>query len=898
MSWSLKPATGTGVRNPWCPLRNDLLKVGLPIDDGSGTTVRNLGKAQDAPFGATMALTNTPTWGTGAYGDKLTFNGTNQDVTIVAASGADLTFPRGTMMIWLEQTSTIGVKTWIGGSTTTSGNRIRVLQISSTNSLQVFHYFSGTNSRIDFALNEATFGVALLFVSWGEQGFSARLFGSSGEVAWSVGSGTPSSDIAAMVIPDGDTFKLMSAGGSVGTFPAGDLYGFGWWDWQLSERQIEQIAADPAIWSRPMQSALTDLNNPMIGRVTGSTAYIGGMVTADDLSGTCYFRVVAAATLDGMITAPDTVVDVDSASQAATLGALVSDLGGARYWQARVSSDGTNYYPLPGGMGFFNTFPAAGTPYDFVHTTDSHFGSNTTNEHDWSDGYFTDATGVNLRYSYMIEDIFERTPMFTLFGGDEYFFNGPDAAYEAIVRWRNYINPITQSCCCFFMLGNHEREGGYCQQAASSSTVPNQRESTILRKKFWVNPKNDTYPLGGENDTEYLDEAGSDWVPALDETFDATYRTNQIGDGTDGNGPPLENYYVVSCGDLDLFVADIERPSAIGQAFADVNTFSPPWRFGPGQKAFFETAAAASTAVNRAFAIHKFPGGVRSASSALEWYGRGSGAHISKARLESTGIVFTAHERANVGSYTAGVGIPDELWMHDLLRAHGFRVCLTGHDHKWIHARKQTVNFIKGATGQSTLHFNAAADELDMFGNYRVDYLDRAADGVVAGRPGYGYMVYCVDPSGMSYYFRKTWVNCAQDADTKDNVGTQFRDLGPLLTGNNGAITLPETPRMILCVCSEAEGEWTVSTVPAIETAFGDTNRYTEPHAGDGASDFDEPYASGSIVYDDTGLPEGEQSIYVEYAPRSIGLNGTTTPIPLKGAMSLKKVHYYTENVS
>ncbi|OQZ06327.1 MAG: hypothetical protein B6D36_05475 [Planctomycetes bacterium UTPLA1] len=140
----------------------------------------------------------------------------------------------------------------------------------------------------------------------------------------------------------------------------------------------------------------------------------------------------------------------------------------------------------------------------------------------------------------------------------------------------------------------------------------------------------------------------------------------------------------------------------------------------------------------------------------------------------------------------------------------------------------------------------------------------------------------------MGYFYRKTFVNTGHGVDTKDNTGTQFRDLGPLLTGTDGAITLDEAPRMVLCVAAEADGYWDATTVANIETSFATYNRYTEPHTGAGASAFDEPYATGAIVYDDTGLAAGSQSIYVEYAPRSIGLNGTATPIPLNKASSTR----------
>ena len=880
MAWYPKPATGTSVRNKSCPYRNDTLATGLAMDEGTGTALTDLGKQTSAPYNA-ITMVNTPTWGTETgIGDCLVFaSGASQRIDLFAASGSNISLPRWTIAFWIKPESTTATaRNWLSSGTATgTEGQLRIIRNASTGVVTAFHYSTASTPQWSFSGISAS-AIYYVVVSGGEQGFSVRLFGASGEI---VGTPTnnPQNDTAPLVILDGQTLSLLSNGGVgvASTYEYGRLFGYQRWYWQLSNREIEQLAVDPAVWSRPIPTALTDLNNCMVGRVTTSAAYFGGLVTAPGLSGTCYMRVQAAASLDTMISSPDVVNNVNTSTAAATLGMALSDIGNGRYWVCSVSSDGTTYRPLPGGMGHFSKFPATGTNFKWGKLTDDHFNDNAK-----SGGYFTDATGPNLRYSYAVEDVFQSDLTFLLLGGDMSYRDALGDDYEGWVAWRNFINPMTQTCCCFLQIGNHDGEGGYLQQSAESSTAGNQRQSTILRKKFWVNPKNDTYPLGGENDTEYLDEAGSDWVPALDGTFDATYRTNQIGDGTDGNGPPLENYYVVSCGDLDLFVGDLERASSVGITLEV--TVSPPWEFGTKQKAFFEAAAAASTAVNKMFSVHKTPGGVRSQATATRWYGRDTGGQVGRGRLISTGINYTAFERANLGSFEPGEGIPEELWLHDFLRTYGFRGRVKGHDHKWTHYRKQTVNYINAPTPQDENHFNTTDDQIDVFGNYRVDYSDRAGDGYLAGRPGYGYLVFSVTPTGMGYFYRKTFVNTGHGVDTKDNTGTQFRDLGPLLTGTDGAITLDEAPRMVLCVAAEADGYWDATTVANIETSFATYNRYTEPHTGAGASAFDEPYATGAIVYDDTGLAAGSQSIYVEYAPRSIGLNGTATPIPLLAA--------------
>lgn len=849
MAWFPKPSGGSAVRNPWCPMENDKLAIGLAMDEGTGTSLANLGTRTDAPWNA-IATVNTPTWATeSGIGDCLVFAAaSSQRVDLATASGSNLSFPRWTLAFFLKPESVNATtRHWIGsGSSSGTGGQIRIVRNGSTNVLTASHYTNASAPTWAFSGVTAS-AKYLVIATGGERGFSVRLFGESGEIAGTP-SNNPSADTSPLVITDGQTFSLMSNGGvgAAATYEFGRGFGFGWWDWQLSTRMIEQIAADPAIWSRPIPSALTPLNNAMVGRVTEDSAYIGGVVSSPSLSGDLYLRVLIASSLDTMISAPDAAFTVSTSSPSATLGDLISDLGGAHYWMALISSDDVTYTPLPGGMGRFQVKREAGTPYQWAFCTDSRFNVDVDNGQ--SDGYFTDATWPNNKFSYMIWDIFETTPDFVVFGGNEWG-NAVESLltdFEAWVKWRNYINPITQTCCCFAVLGHYDREAGYYSHLSSSDTLGNQADAQALRALFWVNPDDATYPEGGS-------ETG--------------------------------NYFGFTWGDLFLLIGDILTYSSVGVGLSTSALTSPPYVFGETQKNYLLSAAQAATAKSKGFILHQSPGGIRSSSSGERFFGRGTFAEWSKGRLSAGGINFTAHERTLLGSLSPGLGMPEQDWMHNtLLRSNGFNFCLRGKDNQFIHVRKQTVNYITGATGQALYQYGDTTDGKDFKGDFNVKFATRYADGVVEGLTGYGYERFFVAPDGVSRVHRRTFIGIRAAANTKDEIGPHIRDIGPLMTGTNGAITLPETPRMVHCVVAEADGVWTASTQANIETDFAGTNRYTEPHTGDGASDFDEPYANGSIVYDDTGLAEGSQSIYVEYAPRSIGLNGTTTPIPLNKA--------------
>ena len=844
MAWFQKPATGTAVRNPWCPMENDKLGIGIAVDEGSGTSLANLGKSVDAPFASSFTCTGTPTWGTeSGIGPKLTFDGSTQVLPIMTASGADVTLRRLVFKLFFRPTSTTGNRTWIGMTQTSGTNgQLRAWHSPSTDTLTVAHLGGST---ITFPLAEGT--LCQLFVDAGEKGFGARLFTASGEVAGTYTIGSRASDTGPVVLKDGDTWAIAGLGATGGR-AAGDLLDFCYWYWQLEDRMIEQLAADPSIWSRPILDDLSPLNNPMVGRATDASAYIGGFVASESLSGTCYLRVVASATLNGMISSPDVLFSVNTATLGATLGSIVNDLGGARFWIASVSSDGTTYYPTAGGMGKFRTKREPGEAYEAAVCSDSRFNIDLQGGVH-SPGYFTDSSWPNNKFAYMIWDIFHTEPDWVLFGGNEW---GNTAAtslsdFDAWVKWRNYVNPITQTCCCFAALGRHDREVGWRSHLSSSGTLGNQADAQALRAKFWVNPNDETYDAGGS---------------------------------------ATGNYYGFDWGDLLALVVDPTTYSNVGEALA--NSVSPPYVFGSTQKTWAETAADAATQAHKMFYFPQSPGGIRNSAGAERWFGRGSMAQVGKGRLSASGIVFTSYERSALGSLSPGLGIPEEDWMHDFLRANRFNVGLRGLDNQFIWVRKQTVNYITVPTGQALFQYGDNADGKDFKGDFNIGFSDRFADGVQAGRTGYGYIRLFVDSTGVSYVYRRTFIGIRAGADTKDEIGPHIRDVGPLMTGTDGAITLPETPRMVHCVVAAADGVWTASTQANIENDFATYNRYTEPHTSAGASDFDEPYANGNITYSTTGLAAGSQSIYVEYAPRSIGLNGTTTPIPLYKASKSK----------
>lgn len=864
MPLSPKPAHADVVRNPKAPgLYAGWLAIGCPITTGSGTTIANIGYRTSSPWGSTFNLVNTPTWGTTAgIGDKLTFNGTNQRVTLATASGANITFPRGTIMLWLKQTSTTGVRAWMGVGSIGGTNGIRVSQVASANTLQVYHDISGTLSRFDFAFNEATFGPAVLFVSWGEQGFSARLFGASGEVAGAVGAGSPSTDTNPFITPDGTTLNLMAS--NAGSHTAGDLYGFAWWDWQLPDRAIEELAVDPAVWMRPTPSAVTDNVVPWPGRVTPTEATFR-IVTSETLAGDGQFRILITDDWADFVTNSGySTFTTNSTTNDAPLNLVVNSLsiGTRYYWIAQTQLDSDGWFDMPCGMGQFVAGRAPGATFDWAYGTDTHFNQGSGGIVN-TQGYYRDAVNStqNLRYSGLLEDIYLDPPDFYIHGGDDMYFDGSPSGYtdrDKIQEWVNYITPIAKSCCMYQMLGNHEREDGSFQDQTTNTEQGNQRDCTVLRKKFIPNPTATTYAEGGENDTNYLSNSGSDWVPALDGTYDATYRTNQIGNGADGNGPPLENFYGFNWGDGQWFILDPYRASQPGGTL--IYTAGARFRLGNWQKAWLAANLYGSSYPHKHVMCHQFTGGVYTNASVAGDYGRGTGDHMGPHRLYVQGDTDYENTVAEANKVPGTQGDIDELWLLRLMVDTGCKLRCKGHDHQATIVSKYTLTVVGGPTCQSGLQFTYSTDFRDVFGDNRLEYANKHGKGLVFGWSGLGYIRGTITgTSAESIAVRQTYHSGTQNVNYDVSISSNINHVGPIQTGTNGTLTLDETPRKVLCVTTDEEGRYhdgtfTTAVTPAIQSNFRGTNRYTPPSQITGTN----ATITGNSL-SDSGIPDWAQ---------------------------------------
>lgn len=863
-----KPVDGTATRNVWAARAHKAALI-MPLADGAGTAIDNFGTRSGAPWDS-PTLSGSTSWVLTDEGVvvRLSTAGTPGRLTL-ATAGTQLVYPRGELICrFAYPAGGQGPVFSTGAETAGSLSAIR------TGNLLTVQLYDGAIAV--FPVEDLT--PYTLTVSWGEKGFYASLMSDAGPIETS--SITLIDRHLGLTIESG---QVIACGRHLSTFADLDLYTFNWLDWQLKPKERYEHVMDPYLLGRPMPTSLfaTDVG-PITVRTT-KVQTLSHLVTATGLSGTAYFRIRYGTDPYLRTYSESTVWTADAATALSqTLYGLTA--GTKYYWHASYSSDGVNFIPFPGGVGWFTAQRDPGDPYEWVYITDTHFGGET-----WGGlGHFSDTNTSQQRLSFALYDIFNKDYDFILMGGDDWY---PDAgtngtALQKIIRYRQFMHRGFKTCTVFHMIGNHECESGYHQDSVDSGNLIGQRTATILRKRFLPNPLPTTYPEGGENEGNQTNPNGNDWVPALSDQFPQTYRDTQIGDGSDGNGSPLENYYAFTWGDLLMIVTDIERYSAVGEANIGTRIAThAPWRYGPTQMAWIRQVAVNSLAMHKALATHHSAGGVRTASAVGGWYGRGDNTHVSDRRL--TIIDHTAHERASSSELIVpgSIGILDELEMNRIIRLAGINVKLQGHDHKSsFTTNRQGVNCIIGMTGKSVNQFSNTTDFNDIYGSPESNGVDRAYRGVRRVHCGYGYTKFRVSSSHFFATVRMTSVPAATGTESAQSSVSPFvRFVGHETTGVDGVIQVAEVPDDVLCVCAAADGAYSAANPnPPIQNAatFQQINKYNwgvpdspvyTPFTGPGATVAEEPYGE-PVVYYNTNPPyggpfTGVQAVRVSYVP-------------------------------
>jgi len=252
---------------------------------------------------------------------------------------------------------------------------------------------------------------------------------------------------------------------------------------------------------------------------------------------------------------------------------------------------------------------------------------------------------------------------FLIFVGDEACLDGSGvkgvtprktlSQEEASARYaqmRRLYEPLLASRPGFLALGNHD---GECLFKATvlgynhSYIAYWMRWGAVARKRYFLNPQPDTYPEGGENEGW----RGPEEDPAL-------------GGAAEGHASPLENYFAWSWGDALFVVLDPFR-------YTGPESPSSPedWTLGEAQMEWLERTLKESDLRHKFVVAHHLVGGAPYSADCTSWggYGRGGAAH------------------AHLG---------EQRRIHKLMRRHGARFFLYGHDHIFSHTHRNSVQYI------------------------------------------------------------------------------------------------------------------------------------------------------------------------------------------------------------
>lgn len=412
---------------------------------------------------------------------------------------------------------------------------------------------------------------------------------------------------------------------------------------------------------------------PWCGRAKSDGCTFRFCTSAWMQTASAYFRVKAAtavASVDGATPVASAQITTAKTSVDISLTGLSSNT--LYYWQAEWSTDNTNWYPFPCGIGTFRTMggePTFGTFSD-CHTTVGASGISPSDLGQIRDiVYSPSSTTVNTSGTRSLhasartsQHIADQTPLhFLLLGGDHAMVDADGTVGTADTtptmwqRWRSFMSHhcrMLKRQVNYLVLGNHEGECGY-RQLNESSTKAMQKQAFNVRRAIVCNPDSSTYTESGE-----AHNSSTDWVGS---STPASFLHSTSVD--------LENYYAFTWGSMTLFVLDSCRYSDVGDA-TDSGTRTAPYKYAPGaaQLSWFATKAAACTSVWKIAASHYMFGGVYAGLiQTTGYYARGSGIDLNQTEpFQSLGVAEGPYERS----------------LHTYLRAYGFTQYILAHNHK------------------------------------------------------------------------------------------------------------------------------------------------------------------------------------------------------------------------
>jgi hypothetical protein len=593
------------------------------------------------------------------------------------------------------------------------------------------------------------------------------------------------------------------------------------WDIQLEEREIEECLLDPWIVFRPAPDEddyfSTDAG-PIVGRDT-TTGVTFRVTTGNGTAGNLADDAIGIKINYGEDKTSLASWSSESAVSATTdinqaLDVELTGLGygeGAEffwraYWSPQSDAGTPVWYPFPCGLGRMvlrrTTVPVGG--YTFAIFTDCHIGAKSPDSA--ADGFgvrLYDPSTAQSQEKFTtwrsMHDLYTRSadwdipqPDFTIHLGDMVQARGIGSSddqsdtdtdkFVAYARCRSFRQLQWQMGAQYFVLGNHEGEYGHnVHGSASYNECAMQKQATVARKRYMLNPTNATYTEGGENEGSIgapaAADPGLDWTPPDESPFSdhagglVGFLDDYMRDAAGENDTPLENYWAFTHGNALFVFLDVGRYSDPGQAGSTIgsttsNQYETRFSLGATQKAWLESTLAASSADYKFVFAHHGLGGTN--------YGRESGLAITGSR---GGVYAEEDDLQAVVTENEGTAI------------------FKGHEHLFCNVRNiySGLNYVTVPSGGTFVSFDETNyGTLASEGADLVSWGDGlgAAGGIVKTNRTFGYVVVHVESDSVTVYHR----HVAVDEDASGDPTHNEHYLGEFIASAGEVASLQERP--------------------------------------------------------------------------------------------------------
>ena len=819
-----RPKPATSGRNPHCP-RGDRLIYAYAFDEGSGTSLNNLGTRGDlhsTNWDASLVTDDSvvPSWQTdaneqapgSALANIVRLTDAESNYVSIPVNN-DEAFEQWTIMIrfkWLEGAS-LPEPLFNNGKATSNpndGGLIAWVPGSGSGSFGIVmrDQTLGSNYQYYFNFDSDEDQVHTLIMTGGPRGFYAWMDGDAPDT-YVIRSTTQDEVPAYMSDELVNTVMTCSGtemwlGRNTGLKYADyDLYGFYMWDIQMPERLIMSLFHDPYL---PIRTT-TDIANfeenvtPMIRDITSTTATFTVNIK-ESPSKTTGLRITYSTNEflhDGATVTSTSPLTGDGGDQLnLTVTGLTANTQYYGYAEYYNSTD-DEYHIMPGGV--FEFLTPATDEATLVFTSDSHTNVASALETDDSVIQGLDIVNNSTHPSHMAVwrhdlDIYQNAANIAGRGidavialGDEWF---PDSASDpnwednfraCYPRYRNRRALLFRVAQYYGIVGNHEQEANYLRHDDSDSGYNGQQKlGAIYRKKFIPSPT-----LHGEGSDAY--DTTTEWL-AGESPSNVDIQSN-----TTDNSSPLQNFWEKKIANATILGCDVYRytgdPRASDPNHGDHDRPSAEFTFGSLQKTWIQDRLNRSTSTWKFIVMHNLPGGEYIAgTNSPNWYGWGSGRQLTS---------------------------EDEIWLKNICRDYNVTAIIKGHDHRFTRVVNDTVNIITcPAAGAPSLMSNGW-NSATMEASHGSAFTEGAGvDNVIKSFNAYGYLIVKCTATSCTVYVRNTWMSTGISAYSNniDNGLTEHWLAPGLLTlpgggideqssssNNSGTVTLSERPEVVFC---------------------------------------------------------------------------------------------------